>query len=1007
MTATCNPLKKGTAMKRLRSITSVPACLLLLLMAAPLNVLGQTQQRPIELADIMAWKGISATALSENGEWFGYRVGPIEGDSEVVLRQTKGDKEYKFSIGEVPAPPVLFGPPDPSTLSVTGPAVALSNDGKYAAFTVYPSRSEAARLKKQRKPIQNRVGIVNLASGEKIEVAKVRRFAFSGEAGGWIALHKYGPEAPSAAAPGGPPVSAAVGAPPGSVSPGATREERPKGSDLILRELASAQEINIGNVADFAFDKKGRYLAWTIDAQDKAGNGVAIRDMESGAIRSLDSDDKSVYSRLSWTEEGNGLAALKGIEDKAYEDKLYSVLGFKEFGPAGAQKTVFNPAATDGFPAGMTVSPNRTPSWTKDLGALLFGIHKPKKKERPEGERVDLRTSDASSDEKVDLVLWHWKDKRLQSMQQVQENQDKNYSYLAIYRPAEKKFIRLADDLVRQVTPAAEQKYAIGRSEDPYELMSHLDGRSFADVSVINLQTGERKLALTKSRWTMGSSPTGTHFVYYDDGQYYAYDMTSGKSVNITKSVSTSFIDAENDVNVVKPPTPFVGWSKDGKYVLLSDNWDIWQVPVSGGAAVNLTVNGRSDQIRYRRPAILDPEQRGFDLSKPLYLDAYSEWTKKDGIGLIEPGKPGVKRLMWEEASYGGMIKAKKADVYLYTRQTYKDPPDYYVTDATLMNGKRLTNLADGQEKFLWSSGTILVNYTSEKGDKLQGALHLPANYEKGKAYPTLVYFYEKMSQTAYQYARPSANGFNPSVYTSNGYAVFNPDITYKLNDPGMSAVWCMVPAVKAAIATGVVDPKHIGIHGHSWGGYQTAFIITQTDMFAAAIAGAPLTDMISMYGLIYKNSGVTNGQIFESSQGRFTSGPWENWEAYTRNSPVAFARNVKTPLIILHNDKDGAVDFTQGVEYYNTLRRLQKPVVLLEYIGENHGLAKRANQKDYTVRMREFFDHYLMGKPMPKWYEDGVQRLDMDDHLRARQQPVKSSAAPSAQSSDAKERPK
>ena len=214
-----------------------------------------------------------------------------------------------------------------------------------------------------------------------------------------------------------------------------------------------------------------------------------------------------------------------------------------------------------------------------------------------------------------------------------------------------------------------------------------------------------------------------------------------------------------------------------------------------------------------------------------------------------------------------------------------------------------------------------------------------------------------------------------------------------------------MVPAVKAAIATGVVDPKHIGIHGHSWGGYQTAFLITQTDIFAAAIAGAPLTDMISMYGLIYKNSGVTNGQIFESSQGRFTSGPWENWEAYTRNSPVAFARNVKTPLIILHNDKDGAVDFTQGVEYYNTLRRLQKPVVLLEYIGENHGLAKRANQKDYTVRMKEFFDHFLMNKPVPKWFEEGVKRLDMEDHLKTRTQPAKPTAVPSATSTDSKEK--
>jgi hypothetical protein len=141
---------------------------------------------------------------------------------------------------------------------------------------------------------------------------------------------------------------------------------------------------------------------------------------------------------------------------------------------------------------------------------------------------------------------------------------------------------------------------------------------------------------------------------------------------------------------------------------------------------------------------------------------------------------------------------------------------------------------------------------------------------------------------------------------------------------------------------------------------------------------------MISMYGIVYKNAGIVNGEIFESSQGRFTSPPLENWEAYTRNSPVAHAENVKTPLIILSNDKDGAVDFTQGMEYYNTLRRLQKAVVLLEYPGENHGLARLPNQKDYANRMKEFFDHFLMGKPVPDWYEHGVSRLDMADYLKS-----------------------
>jgi len=220
-------------------------------------------------------------------------------------------------------------------------------------------------------------------------------------------------------------------------------------------------------------------------------------------------------------------------------------------------------------------------------------------------------------------------------------------------------------------------------------------------------------------------------------------------------------------------------------------------------------------------------------------------------------------------------------------------------------------------------------------------------------------------------------------VYTSNGYAVLMPDIVYKVNDPGMSAVWCVIPAIEAAIKTGVVDRNNIAIHGHSWGGYQTAFLITQSDIFKAAVAGAPLTNMISMYSSIYWNSGSANQPIFESSQGRFEGGYWENIEAYTRNSPVYFAAKVKTPLLLLHNDKDGAVDWNQGIEYFNTLRRLKKPVVMLQYKGENHGLRIPANREDYTIRMRQFFDHYLKGEPAPDWLKEGIPHLDLKDHLK------------------------
>jgi acetyl esterase/lipase len=954
--------------------------------------------KAMELADILAWKSPAMTIVSSDGKWLAYRLSPLDGDSEVVVRQIQGDKEYRFPVGD--------------TRSSSG-SLAISDDSKWVAFSVSPTKKEAAQLRKQRKPLQNKVTILNLQDGSETKIDKIQRFAFSGERADWIALKKYGADTPGGGAAG--PAAAAAPGPSGAAASGA--DERPKGTDLILHELARGTELNLGNVNEFAFDKSGRFLALTIDAADKLGNGLELRTMDTGTVVALDSG-KASYERLAWTEKGDALAVLKSLEDKRYKDKLYGVLGFSGFPTSKIEKTVYDPSSDKSFPEGMGISPNRTPGWTESLDAILFGIREPKKADAKPGDKpedkADAKPEAAAppaaaaddADEKPDLVIWHYKDPRLQSQQIVQEEMDKNFSYLSIYRVKEKKFLRLADDTVRSVMPAPKEKFAIGNDVRDYELQANLDGRRYADVYVINLQTGERKLALKKARNMGQPSTDGTKFYYYDDGHYFAYDMASGQSVNLTKAVPVSFIDTEDDHNVVKPPVPALGWTKDGDAVVLSDGWDLWKVPVTGAGAVNLTVNGRKDAVRYRRLLRLDPDEKGIDLSVPRYVDMFGEFTKKGGVGRLDPAKPGVQQLLWDDAAFA-IQKAKKADVYLYTKATPSSPADAYVTDSTLKPGRKITAIDEQVKKFAWSSGAEIIDYTVTLGKggptrKLQGSLYLPANYEKGKTYPLLVYIYEKLTQGHNQFATPTANGFNKSVYTSNGYAVLMPDIVYRLNDPGMSAVWCLTAAVKAAIATGVVDPKRVGLQGHSWGGYQTAFTVTQTDLFAAAVAGAPLTNMVSMYSLIYKNTGGTNQAIFESSQGRFYGGYWDNWEAYVRNSPVNFAKNVKTPLVILHNDKDGAVDFTQGVEYFNTLRRLGKPVVMLEYPGENHGLAKPANQQDYTVRMKEFFDHHLMGKPAPDWWVKGVPRLQMDDHIKARLDEQKKKAAPSAPSKPA-----
>ena len=926
------------------------------LLACSLCLLASAAPRPIEITDIFGWKRIQAPNVSSDGTWFAYRVVPNEGDSDLVVRNLKDGKETRFSIGEVSSV-TRQGPP--GIARETG--VEFSEDGKWLAFQVFPKRADSRKAKRDKKPTYTQVTLLELATGKKLDFDKVKAFAFSGERGGWIALHKY----PTDAQDKEPPATKWLG------------------TDLILHELATAQELNIGNVSESAFNKQGTYLALAIDAAEKTGNGLQLREMSTGSLTPVDSA-KASYKSISWTEKGDGLAVLKGTDDKTLEEKPYRVLGVKDLSGPRFTKIEFDPKLDSSFPAAMSISGNRKPGWTEDLAALTFGIHDDKKKKSFSDDKPGPSQQKDEPD-KPDMLVWHWEDKRIQPMQQVQEQQDRNYSYLSLYWVAEKKFVRLADDQMRQVSMAPKDHFAIGRATEPYELESNLTGQRAEDIYVVDPKTGTRKLALKQNRWIYTASPTGTHFLYYNDGHFFAYDMASGQSVNLTKSAATSFIDADNDHNVRKPPTTPLGWTSDGTSALISDGYDIWRLPLTGKPA-NLTLNGRRDKIRYESRFSLDPEEKGINLDKPVYLNVYGEWTKKGGIALLTPGTPGVKMLTWDDASYGNLLKAKHADTYLFTRQNVTEFPDYRTAGPALANAEKITAANPQQKDFLWSSGAKLVDYSCDQGAKSQAALFLPANYEPGKKYPTVVYIYEKLSQQMNTYGQPVIDDrFNRSVYNSNGYAVLTPDITYKLDNPGKSAVDCVVPALKAAIAGGVVDADKVGLQGHSWGGYETAYLVTQTNMFKTAMAGAPLTDLVSMYSSIYWNTGSANQPIFEGSQVRFTSGYMDNPEPYIRNSPVYQAQNVKTPLLILHNDKDGAVDFTQGIEYYNTLRRLHKPVVMLEYKGENHHLAKPENSKDLLVRMREYFDYYLKGAPEPAWLRNGVPYIQVKDEVSER----------------------
>ncbi len=950
-----------------------------------------TAPGPIGWKDIAGWKSIGSynVALSPDGKWVAYPLLAREVDGELIVQHTSDTTRYRYNTGHTSYVEYKF-----------------SEDGKWLAFKEYSSfNDQKAARKNPGKQLFNKLHLIELAGGKKTTIEKAGDFSFNGKTATLLA-----------------------------VAVSKDNSNKAPGADLLLIALASGRIQNIGNAGAYAFNKKGDLLVYATEAADKAGNGLQLLDIGSHKTTVLDNDTVS-YKSISWIEDGNAFTALKLKKDDKFKTEKGAVIGVKI--KAGVPSVFAYAPQNDSlhFPKGYTISAHRAPFWSEDQTRIFFGICRLEPVDKPadsaakdtaktiplsdsaklaslkkdtaiksvadlkkalEKLEVDPKPAAPKKNEadKPDMAIWHWNDKRLQSRQQVQEQADKNFSYLGVYHITGEKFLQLNDSSARQITVLPKQRYALAVDAREYELDMNLDGQEYQDIYIVDASTGVKQL-FAKKMYLPGyssapkPSPDGTKFLYGKDGHFHVYDIVAATSRNITGKLPVSFIDTEDDHNVDKPLTHVLGWSNDSRYVMINDLWDIWQIPVNNPtAAVNITQNGRREKIRYQFRYVTDPEEKGYDLKKTAYINMYGENTKKMGVARVSPGKNGLQAgvypLLWEDVMIRSFSKARHANLFMYAKEKFNQPTEFFVAGEKLDNARQVTENTPDLKKYTWSTGVQLVDYVSDKGDSLQGALFLPAGYEKGKKYPTIVYYYEKMSQSLHQYSSPDYPGgaWHPNVYTSNGYAVFMPDIVYTLDDPGMSAVWCVLPAVKAAIQTGVIDEKAIGIQGHSWGGYQTCFLATQTNMFKAAAAGAPLTNLVSMYDLIYWNAGIGNMPIFESSQGRFRGGPWENWDAYLRNSPVYHVKKVTTPILLMHNDKDGAVDFTQGIEFYSALRRLKKPVILLQYKGENHGLMKMENRKDYAVRMMQFFDHHLKAKPAPVWLKDGVEKLKLEDHL-------------------------
>ena len=415
--------------------------------------------------------------------------------------------------------------------------------------------------------------------------------------------------------------------------------------------------------------------------------------------------------------------------------------------------------------------------------------------------------------------------------------------------------------------------------------------------------------------------------------------------------------------------------------MLIYDRFDIWRISPDGTGAKNITAGyGRAHDIRlhYVRTET-DTRDRGIDPTKPLLLSGENLTTRDQGFfrGSIDGGEP--KQLVMAAKSFSAPVKAKDADVYLLTGQTFNEFPDLLTSDGTFKELRKVSDANPQKAGMLWGSSE-LVPYKNADGVALQAALYKPENFDPKKKYPMMVYIYERLTQNVNHFVNPApGTSINISYYVSNGYLVLTPDIIYTTGYPGQSALKCVLPAIQTVVNRGVVDENAIGIQGHSWGGYQIAYMVTQTNRFKAVEAGAPVADMISAYDGIRWGTGITRQFQYERTQSRIGGSIWQYPTRFIENSPIFWADRVQTPVLILQNDQDDAVPWYQGIEFFLALRRLGKEVYLFNYNGQPHGLRSRPDQKDYTIRMQQYFDHYLKGAPAPDWMTKGVTYLQRD----------------------------
>jgi dipeptidyl aminopeptidase/acylaminoacyl peptidase len=950
-------------MSRLQCVILRPSRVfyVLALLALSLSV-ASAQKRPIMAKDFDAWRSLTGQVLSPDGHYVAYALFPLEGDGEVVIRNLSTGKEFREGAGELPPPPE----PDPNA---EGPApqrsiqLSFTNDSKTLVFLSYPKHDAVEKAKAEktakRTPAHEELIVVDLATSKSTRVSDAKSFQLPKKADGFVAYLKYPASAPTPATE--------KSSEPQEASPtgNGSRETPELGAPLTLLKLADQTSRELPDVLDYQISQDAKSLAYAVASSKPETDGVFVLSTAGGEPHELISG-KGRYQHLVWAEKSDELAFIGNPSVSATEKKpLYNLYLWKTGEPKAALTVS---TSTLGFHKGFVIHDHATLAFSKDGTRLFFGAAPPPPPRHPT----------AIDPDKPSFDLWSYDEESIPPIQKVRATADLNRSFRAVYLIPDRKMIQLSDETLPEVVPSESGRYALGTDDREYRPIQDY-GEHLFDTYLVDVDTGKRTLLLKKHEGVTRWSADGHYLITFDGKDWSTIAVPSGKAVNLTANLHVRFWNEEEDT----PSTPTAygagEWTKDDKYILLYDHYDVWQIAADGSSAVNLTQGlGRSQHIQLRtiRPRP-DTEDKWIDPSKPILLRGEDTVTRDSGFFTTRiDTKTAPTKLLLTADDYNQPIKARDADVYALTAQTYTKFPDLLITDASFKNLQKISEANPQQSSLLWGTNEM-VTFENLDGVPLQGILYKPENFDPHKKYPMIVYLYEKLSQNLNHFVDPRPmDSINISYYVSNGYLVFTPDIVYTTGYPGQSALKCVLGGVNSITARGFVDEKNIGIQGHSWGGYQIAYMVTQTNRFKAAEDGAPVANMISAYDGIRWGSGRPRQFQYEKTQSRIGGSPWEYPLRFIDNSPIFQADRIQTPLLILHNDADDAVPWYQGIEFFLALRRLGKPAWMYSYNGEPHHLRRRANQRDYAQRMAEFFEYELKAGSKPAWMDKGIPYL-------------------------------